>query len=114
MKRVPIVAAKRIADEFGKDQVIVLCFSKADGKTWVTTYGRTIEDCKQAAEGGNRLKRAMGWPEELCDAQPARAKSLTCNCGHSKEHHTTGRCTFANFGSDGKATFACICTAYTK
>jgi len=73
-KRIPIAAAKRIADEYDKDQVIVVTWDKATGTTWVTTYGKTVQECVQAAEGGNRVKRALGWPESLCNAKPARAK----------------------------------------
>lgn len=73
-KRIPIRAAKTIADEFSQDQVVVLTFDRATGMTHVVTYGKTLEDCKQAAEGGNRMKRLMGWPEELCNAKPARAR----------------------------------------
>lgn len=73
-KRIPIAAAKHIADEFGKDQVIVVTWDKTTGTTWVTTYGKTVDECTQAAEGGNRVKRALGWPESLCSAKPARAK----------------------------------------
>lgn len=74
-RKIPIAAVKRFAREYDKDQVIVLCFSKKDGKTWVSTYGKTLDDCRQAAEGGNKLKRALGWPDELCHAKPARAKA---------------------------------------
>ena len=73
-KQIPIRAAARIAKEFDKDQVFILTWDKAYGRTHVTTYGKTIEDCKQAAEGGNELKRNLGWPEELCKAAPPRAK----------------------------------------
>lgn len=73
-KRIPIAAAKRIADEYSKDQVIVVTWDKATGTTWVTTYGKTVEECAQAAEGGNRVKRALGWPEILCNAKPARIR----------------------------------------
>lgn len=109
MKRITISAAKHIADEFDKDQVIILAFSKKDGKTWVTTYGRTVQDCQQAADGGNRLKRVMGWPEELCNAMPSRAM---CKCGHKKSYHKNSRCEFSNADSDGKTVFACICTNF--
>lgn len=87
-KRIPIAAAKRIADEFECSQVIVLAFD-AQGATHVVTYGRTRKDCEQAAEGGNNMKRVMGWPESLCNAKPARARSapemavetVTMECG---------------------------------
>jgi hypothetical protein len=70
-KRIPIAAAKRIADEHGCSQVIVLAFD-TEGRTHVVTYGRTLKDCEQAAAGGNKMKQVMGWPEELCQAKPAR------------------------------------------
>lgn len=73
---VPVTAAKRIAKEFDKDQVIVVTWDAAHGKTHVTTYGKTVEECAQAAEGGNLVKRALGWPESLCDAAPPRVKRL--------------------------------------
>lgn len=111
-KRVPIAAAKAFADKYDKDQVIVLCFSKVDGKTWVTTYGKTVEDCKQAAEGGNRLKAAMGWPPEECKATPARAKTY-CVCGHEKSKHETGRCDLHSKDKSGTVMFACICTKFS-
>jgi len=73
-KRIPIADAKRIAEAHGQRQVIIVTW---DGKnTHVVTYGQSVDDCKQAAEGGNKLKRFLGWPEELCQARPARAKSL--------------------------------------
>lgn len=73
-KRIPIRVAKTIADEFGQDQVIVVTWDKSTGHTHVVTYGKTVEECEQAAEGGNRVKRALGWPEELCNAKPRRAR----------------------------------------
>lgn len=46
-KRIPISAAKRFADEFGLRQVVVLGY---DGeRTHIVTYGKTKEDCRQAA-----------------------------------------------------------------
>lgn len=71
---VPIDAAKRIADEFDKDQVIIVCWDKIHGKTHVTTYGKTIEECEQAAKGGNLVKKALGWPDSLCHAKPTRLR----------------------------------------
>ena len=70
-KRIPIAAAKRFAQEHGLTQVIIGAW---DGKlTHVVTYGKTLTDCEQAAKGGNLFKRAMGWPEDMCNDVPARA-----------------------------------------
>jgi len=68
---VPISAAKQIASDFGKDQVIIVCWDKEHGRTHVTTYGKTAEECEQAAQGGNLVKKALGWPDEMCHAKPA-------------------------------------------
>ncbi len=72
----PVSACKKIADEYGHDQVIVLTWRRSDGKSWVATYGKTKVDCLQAAEGATLLKRAMQWPEPQCDKMPAWVEKL--------------------------------------
>lgn len=74
-KSIPIIAAKEVAKKYEKDQVIIITWDKLHGKMHVTTYGKTLEDCKQAAEGGNKLKRVLGFPEDLCNSVPARART---------------------------------------
>ena len=69
-KDVPIALAQKIANECDKDQVIIVCWDKDHRKTHVTTYGKTKQDCEHAAEGGNMVKRALGWPEDKCDDKP--------------------------------------------
>jgi len=69
---VPIEAAKRIAKEFDKNQVIVVCWDNKHGKSHVTTYGKSKLDCALAAKGGNFVKTALGWPESMCNAKPER------------------------------------------
>lgn len=67
-KRIPVAAAKRVAEDYGQRQVVIVTW---DGETThVVTYGATVADCAQAAEGGNFVKRALGWPERLCNARP--------------------------------------------
>ena len=73
MKSIPISAAKKIATEFKQRQVILVCW---DGDlTHVVTYGKTIEECDQAALGGDRVKAALGWPESL-NTVPSRVTAL--------------------------------------
>lgn len=75
---IPIKAAKTVAYEYDQDQVIMMCWRKKTGLTTVVTYGKTIEDCNQAAEGGNKLKREfLKWPEEECQAKPKRGYKKT-------------------------------------
>lgn len=72
-KRIPISAAKAVATEQGCSQVIICAW---DGRrTHVVTYGASVEDCDQAAQGGDRIKAALGWPEHL-KATPSRVKAL--------------------------------------
>ena len=71
-RRVPIQAAKDVAHKYGLTHAILVGW---DGKrTHVVTYGKTLEQCEQAAIGGNKIKRWLGFPEEMCNAVPARAK----------------------------------------
>ena len=56
-KRIPIKAAKRIAREFGYEQVIIVARNTGDtGKEWCTTYGETPAHCAAAAKIGEALR----------------------------------------------------------
>jgi len=72
--KIPVSAAQAIADEYGQNQVIIVTFDKSTGLTHVVTYGKTKDECSQAAKGGNFVKRALGWPESLCDAKPEKVQ----------------------------------------
>lgn len=63
MKRIPISAAKLIADKYDYDQVIIYARNIGeDGGEHMTTYGRTKEHCGAAAKIGDFLKyKVMGW-----------------------------------------------------
>jgi hypothetical protein len=71
--RLPIQDAKEIAHKRGLRQVILLAWDGA--QSHVVTYGKSIEDCDQAAQGGEKMKKLMGWPN--WEAQPSRVKRLT-------------------------------------
>jgi len=71
-KRIPISWAKKIANELGYTQVIIHAYDGESNMQCVTTYGKTIADCENAAKGGNTIKRLLEWPEELCNAKPKR------------------------------------------
>lgn len=74
-KRIPIKAAREFAKNYDKDQVIILAWDRETNSTWVTTYGKSLEDCDQAAQGGNEIKRLLNWPEEKCNDVPTRVKN---------------------------------------
>jgi hypothetical protein len=61
---IPISAAKRIANDYGYDQVVIVA-RKVDpnGGEHVTTYGIDKANCEVAARIGNFFKHElMGWP----------------------------------------------------
>lgn len=74
-KRIPIVDAKSIGEKRGYNQVIIVAWDENTGITSVCTWGKSLKDCSQAAEGGNLIKKTLGWPDELCHAKPARIKA---------------------------------------
>ena len=81
---VPIVATKAIARTYGKDQVIIIAYDKKHNKTHVTTYGHSITDSAQAGEAGNKLKKALGWPDQRCHDEPERIRILKKAIGRFK------------------------------
>jgi len=73
--KIPIKALKEFSEKYKLTHVIVLAHDE-NGKTdHVATYGRTIEQCSQAADFGNKLKDGLGWPQSL-HAQPSRVRRL--------------------------------------
>lgn len=69
MKPIPISAAKKVAEDYGYDQVIIIARRVGEDPEpygeHVTTYGVNKENCDAAARIGNFLKfKVMGWTEE--------------------------------------------------
>ena len=62
---IPIGAAKRIADIYGYDQIVIVARKVGDnGSEHVTTYGVDKANCEVAARTGDFLKyKIMGWRE---------------------------------------------------
>ena len=74
-KRIPIATAKAVGKKYPDVRQVILIAWDGDN-THVVTWGRSVEDCAQAAHGGNLAKRQFGWPEELCKDEPNRVKKL--------------------------------------
>jgi hypothetical protein len=71
--RIPIKEARSLAEKHKLTLVVIFGY---DGKSQhVTTYGASLEQCGQAADFGNKLKNALGWPESM-EAQPSRVRRL--------------------------------------
>jgi hypothetical protein len=71
--KIPVKAVREFSKKHGLTHTILYGY---DGKQQhVATWGHTIEACSQAADFGNKLKEALGWPESL-QAQPSRVRKL--------------------------------------
>lgn len=57
-KRITITAARRVADLYNCEQVIILAW---DGqRTHIVTYGTTRSQCQVAAKGGEQIAEMLG------------------------------------------------------
>lgn len=72
-RRIPIAALERLCTEQGLSKAIL--FAHDGEQDHVVTFGKSVTDADQAAQFGNRLKTAAGWPASL-HAEPARVKKL--------------------------------------
>lgn len=65
MKRIPITAAKRIAQEYGYDQVLIYARKVGEDPAphgeHITTYGINKIHCAVATRIGNSFKKFIGW-----------------------------------------------------
>ena len=65
MKPIPITAAKRIAEDYGYDQVVIYARKVGDDPDphgeHMTTYGVNKTHCGVAARMGQALQNFMGW-----------------------------------------------------
>lgn len=73
--RIPIKTLEDIAKKYDLSHVIMLCYHPDDNTEHIVTYGKSVENCSEAADFGNKLKDALGWPETL-HTQPNRVKKL--------------------------------------
>lgn len=72
MKEITIEMAKFISRKTEYPEIIIMGYDPVSGQQHVTTYGETKEQCLDAAKAGNFIKKACGWPDELCHAKPRR------------------------------------------
>jgi hypothetical protein len=65
-KRIPIAAGRRIAEQYGYDQVVIIARKVGEGGVeYVTTYGVDKANCAVAAKIGDFIKhKIMRWPEK--------------------------------------------------
>jgi len=75
-QEIPVEKAALIGEIHAKDQVIIYTADRINNSVTVTTWGKTVHDADQAAEAGNNLKSAIGWPDKHCHAVSAKVEFL--------------------------------------
>jgi len=75
-QEVPVEKAALIGEVHSKDQVVIITVNRSINSVTVTTWGKTVHDADQAAESGNVLKEAIGWPASKCNAISAKVQVL--------------------------------------
>ena len=73
--RLPIKALKELANKYKYSVVVVYAWDDQKKMQHIATWGRTLKLCDQAAQWGNMMKDALGWPESL-HGTPNRVKKL--------------------------------------
>jgi hypothetical protein len=66
---ISIATAKEIRESIGATHLVIFAIDK-DHREHVATHGETESDAREAAIAGNKLKKALGWPDEHCHAKP--------------------------------------------
>ena len=77
MNKVSIKQAKELRESIGATHVVVYAVMP-DGEQCVSTHGGTARQARQAADAGNRLKAALGWPDDLCRSKPVARECRNC------------------------------------
>lgn len=77
MKNMPISKAKEIREELGLTHIVIFGVDE-DGNQYVATHGLSDQNAREAAIAGNKLKTALGWPENLCKDKPLARVHKNC------------------------------------
>jgi hypothetical protein len=77
MDKISIKKVKEIREELGATHLIIFAID-ADKIQHIATHGLTEQNANEAAEGGDRLRAALGWPEKLCKVKPLIRSCKNC------------------------------------
>ena len=94
--KIGIAQVKAWREEIDATHIVVFAVGR-DGRQHVATHGETERDAREAAQDGNELKSALGWPENLCRERPL--ERLCKNCSFYKPDY--GIHCFNGWSGDG-------------
>ena len=70
MKEIKILDAKKMSKKTGYPEIIIFGNDPVSGIQHITTYGKTKNQCLEAAKLGNKIKKYLNWPDKLCNSEP--------------------------------------------
>lgn len=94
--KISVAKAKEIREDLNATHLILFTID-GDGVQHVATHGLTEKDALQAAKAGNKLKKLLGWPEDLCKSKPVQR--ICKNCTYWKADY--GMWCFNGWSDDG-------------
>lgn len=80
--QITIAQIKEIREQLGATHLVIFAVD-SEGQQYVATHGQTQKQAKEAATAGNKLKSALGWPEDLCKSKPL--PRVHENCAYYKQ-----------------------------
>lgn len=95
--KIPIATVKEMRERLGATHLVLFAVD-ADGQH-VATHGESEQHAREAAKAGNKLKSALGWPEDLCATNPL--PRICKNCVFFKPDH--GMWCFNGWSGDGSS-----------
>lgn len=96
--KITIAQAKAIREQLRATHLVIFAISE-DGTQHVATHGGTRVQAREAAKAGNKLKVALGWPDDLCHDKPL--PRVCENCAYFKVDMGVFTCTGWTGGESG-------------
>lgn len=81
---IPWEALERFAKEHGAGQAILVAWKDGAGYC-VVTWGESDAESARADDGGNWIKKCLGYPDELCSSIPKKLEARLADVPSAEE-----------------------------
>jgi proline racemase len=75
---ITVKQTKEIRELLGLSHIVIFGVT-SDNNNLVSTHGKTVNQAKEAAHYGNVIKKALGWPLQLCKSEPLERICRNCD-----------------------------------
>lgn len=76
LMKISIKETKQIREMLGLSHIVI--FGVDTSGQHVSTHGKTMQNAREAAKAGNKLKKSLGWPEDMCRDNPLPRQCKNC------------------------------------